>query len=233
MASRRSSASCCRWPSSSRRTCPRRRRSPGAPILSWDDAKGAAEQIVGMGARSVVVTGGHFNADHNATDLYYDGRGFRDFTAIRIDTPNTHGTGCTFSAAIAAGLAKGMATTDAVALAKSYVTLAMQHAYPIGLGHGPCTTSTDTGSRWAAVPAGSEAEMSLTAFGFAASARCSRRTGWRIAPPGSCWRSERRARIGAVRAAGRCAAVRGRRDGVGRGGAVALSEASRGRAWSG
>ncbi len=109
----------------------------GRTILSWDDAKGAAEQIVGMGARSVVITGGHFDGDHNATDLYYDGRGFRDFTAIRIDTPNTHGTGCTFSAAIAAGLAKGMATSDAVALAKSYVTLAMQHAYPIGQGHGP------------------------------------------------------------------------------------------------
>lgn len=109
----------------------------GRTILSWDDAKGAAEQIVGMGARSVVITGGHFGGDHNATDLYYDGRGFRDFTAIRIDTPNTHGTGCTFSAAIAAGLAKGMATSDAVALAKSYVTLAMQHAYPIGQGHGP------------------------------------------------------------------------------------------------
>ncbi len=90
-----------------------------------------------MGARSVVIKGGHFDGDANATDLYYDGRAYRDFTAIRIDTPNTHGTGCTFSSAIAAGLAKGMATTDAVALAKSYVTLAIQHAYPIGHGHGP------------------------------------------------------------------------------------------------
>jgi hydroxymethylpyrimidine/phosphomethylpyrimidine kinase len=109
----------------------------GQSIRSWGDAKGAAERIAGMGARAVVITGGHFDSDHNATDLYYDGRGFRDFTAIRIETPNTHGTGCTFSAAIAAGLAKGMATSDAVALAKSYVTLAMQHAYPIGRGHGP------------------------------------------------------------------------------------------------
>jgi len=109
----------------------------GQAIRSWDDAKGAAERIAGMGARSVVITGGHFDSDHNATDLYYDGRGFRDFTAVRIDTPNTHGTGCTFSAAIAAGLAKGMATVDAVALAKSYVTLAMQHAYPVGHGNGP------------------------------------------------------------------------------------------------
>jgi len=106
-------------------------------IRSWDDAKGAAAQIVEMGARSVVIKGGHFEGDSNATDLYYDGHGYRDFTAIRIDTPNTHGTGCTFASAIAAGLAKGMQTTDAVALAKSYVTLAIQHAYPIGHGHGP------------------------------------------------------------------------------------------------
>ncbi len=106
-------------------------------ITSWDDAKGAAAQIVEMGARSVVIKGGHFEGGANATDLYYDGHGYRDFTAIRIDTPNTHGTGCTFSAALAAGLAKGMKQVDAIALAKSYVTLAIQHAYAIGHGHGP------------------------------------------------------------------------------------------------
>ncbi len=109
----------------------------GASIHSWDDAKAAARRLVELGAHSVVITGGHFDSDHNATDLYFDGEAFRDFTAVRIDTTNTHGTGCTFSAAIAAGLAKGMKTADAVALAKSYVTLAMQHAYPIGGGTGP------------------------------------------------------------------------------------------------
>ena len=109
----------------------------GKSIRSWDDAKDAARQLVEMGARSVVITGGHFDDPSNATDLYFDGEGFRDFTAVRIDTASTHGTGCTFSAAIAAGLAKGMKMVDAIALAKSYVTLAMQHAYPIGGGAGP------------------------------------------------------------------------------------------------
>jgi hydroxymethylpyrimidine/phosphomethylpyrimidine kinase len=106
-------------------------------IASWDDARGAAAQIVEMGARSVVVKGGHFENETSATDLYYDGQSYREFTSVRVKTTNTHGTGCTFASAIAAGLAKGLGTTDAVALAKSYVTLAIQHAYPVGTGHGP------------------------------------------------------------------------------------------------
>ena len=106
-------------------------------ISSWEDARGAAAQIVEMGARSVVVKGGHFEDDAASTDLYFDGQHYREFTSIRVKTTSTHGTGCTFASAIAAGLAKGMGTQDAVALAKSYVTLAIQHAYPIGNGHGP------------------------------------------------------------------------------------------------
>jgi hydroxymethylpyrimidine/phosphomethylpyrimidine kinase len=109
----------------------------GHAIRNWDDAKTAAQEISAMGARSVVIKGGHFESDANATDLYFDARGFRDFTSVRIDSTSTHGTGCTFASAVAAGLAKGMATADAVALAKSYVTLAIQHAYAIGHGHGP------------------------------------------------------------------------------------------------
>jgi hydroxymethylpyrimidine/phosphomethylpyrimidine kinase len=106
-------------------------------ITSWDDAKGAAAQIVEMGAHSVVVKGGHFEDDAAATDLYFDGQQYREYTSIRVKTTSTHGTGCTFASAIAAGLAKGMSTQDAVALAKSYVTLAIQHAFPLGSGHGP------------------------------------------------------------------------------------------------
>jgi len=106
-------------------------------IVNWDDARGAAAQIVEMGARSVVVKGGHFEDAKSSTDLYYDGQRFREFTSVRVDTRNTHGTGCTFASAIAGGLAKGMAPIDAIALAKSYVTLAIQHAYPVGHGHGP------------------------------------------------------------------------------------------------
>ncbi len=106
-------------------------------IATWDDARGAAAQIVEMGARSVVVKGGHFDDRRSSTDLYYDGQAYREFTSIRVDTTSTHGTGCTFASAIAAGLAKGMAPGDAIALAKSYVTLAIQHAYAVGGGHGP------------------------------------------------------------------------------------------------
>jgi hydroxymethylpyrimidine/phosphomethylpyrimidine kinase len=109
----------------------------GTRIVSWDDARVAAEKILAMGARSVVVKGGHFEDSPQSTDLFYDGRGFREYPALRIDTKSTHGTGCTFASAITAGLAKGLEVPGAVALAKSYVTLAIQHAYAVGSGHGP------------------------------------------------------------------------------------------------
>lgn len=108
----------------------------GRRIESWDDMRAAAERIVAMGARAVVVKGGHLPGNVS-TDLYYDGAGFREYPAMRIDTKNTHGTGCTFASAIAAGLAKGIELPGTVALAKSYVTLALQHSYPLGHGHGP------------------------------------------------------------------------------------------------
>jgi hydroxymethylpyrimidine kinase/phosphomethylpyrimidine kinase len=69
--------------------------------------------------------------------LYYDGRSFRSFEAPRIRTKNTHGTGCTFSAAIAAYLARGEKTEAAVGLAKKYITGAIAKAFPVGAGHGP------------------------------------------------------------------------------------------------
>jgi hydroxymethylpyrimidine/phosphomethylpyrimidine kinase len=109
----------------------------GRTIATWDAAREAAKQIVEMGAKNVVVKGGHFEHESSATDLFYDGQQYREFTSIRVQTTSTHGTGCTFASAIAAGLAKGLRLSDAVALAKSYVTLAIQHAYPIGSGHGP------------------------------------------------------------------------------------------------
>jgi hydroxymethylpyrimidine/phosphomethylpyrimidine kinase len=109
----------------------------GTRITSWDGMRVAAERIVAIGARAVVVKGGHFEDSAQSTDLYYDGAGFREYPARRIDTRNTHGTGCTFASAIAAGLAKGLDVPGAVALAKSYVTMAIQHSYPVGHGHGP------------------------------------------------------------------------------------------------
>ena len=104
-------------------------------IVSDADVRRAAEAIVGMGARSVVVKGGH--REGPATDLFYDGKEFKEFTAPRFDTVNTHGTGCTFASAVASGLALGMVVTDAVALAKDYVTEGIRHSFSIGQGHGP------------------------------------------------------------------------------------------------
>ena len=108
----------------------------GMRIRSWDDMRDAAERIVAMGARSVVLKGGHFESDAS-TDLYYDGHGFREYPARRIDTRNTHGTGCTFASAIAAGLAKGESLPDAVVHAQAYVYGAIRHGLEIGQGHGP------------------------------------------------------------------------------------------------
>ena len=104
-------------------------------ITSPADARAAAREIVNLGCRCVVVKGGHL--DGPATDLFFDGISFHEFTTSRIDTKNTHGTGCTFASAVAAGLALGMTPTDAVALAKEYVTEAIQRSFPIGQGHGP------------------------------------------------------------------------------------------------
>ena len=113
----------------------------GRPLASWDDIREAAQEFVSMGIEAVVIKGGHLPAEAGragpATDLYYDGRGFHEFTAARVDTTNTHGTGCTFASAIAAALAKGSDLRGAVALAKAYVTKALQSAYPVGHGHGP------------------------------------------------------------------------------------------------
>ncbi len=107
----------------------------GLTIITLEDMRHAAELIVEMGARNVVVKGGHLAGP--ATDLFYDGAQFKEFTAPRIDTANTHGTGCTFASAVAAGLACDMSVFDSVAQAKEYVTEAILNSFPIGQGHGP------------------------------------------------------------------------------------------------
>ena len=107
----------------------------GMTIETDEDVREAAERIIQMGARSVVVKGGH--REGPATDVLYDGVQFRDFSAPRFDTVNTHGTGCTFASAVAAGLAQKKTVEDAVAQAKEYVTEAIRTSFPIGQGHGP------------------------------------------------------------------------------------------------
>ena len=107
----------------------------GRKITSLDDARDAAMEIVAMGAGAVVVKGGHIEGP--ATDILFDGNEFRAFTAQRIATTSTHGTGCTFASATAAGLAMGKSVRDSVAEAKRYVTESIRTAFPIGRGHGP------------------------------------------------------------------------------------------------
>ena len=107
----------------------------GRSIESDDDARQAAQAIIDMGAKSVVIKGGH--RDGPPTDILYDGAEFIEFTAERIPSTSTHGTGCTFASAVAAGLAHDLDTPTAVKQAKEYVTAAISAAYPIGQGHGP------------------------------------------------------------------------------------------------
>ncbi len=99
------------------------------------DLKDAAKQIIDLGARSVVIKGGHRKGP--ATDLFFDGKNFRTLRTARISTANTHGTGCTFSAAITAGLAKGDQLEKAVVQAKKYITRAIREGFAIGSGHSP------------------------------------------------------------------------------------------------
>ncbi len=105
------------------------------PIAGPEDMRTAAAIIHRLGARHVVVKGGHLKGA--AIDILYDGRRFHEFEAERIATGDTHGTGCTFSAAIATGLAGGKSVRDAVDAAKIYTQEAIRHAWRIGGGHGP------------------------------------------------------------------------------------------------
>lgn len=100
----------------------------------------AAKVIHQMGPRYVVLKGGHLQSDQS-TDLVYDGQTFTYLPTPRIATKHTHGTGCTFSAAIAAGLAKGESVLGAIRLAKKFITCAIEHAVPIGKGIGPTNHS--------------------------------------------------------------------------------------------
>ncbi|MGQ9598389.1 MAG: bifunctional hydroxymethylpyrimidine kinase/phosphomethylpyrimidine kinase [Anaerolineae bacterium] len=108
----------------------------GLEIHSISDMRQAAQAIYELGARHVVVKGGHLADPEVAIDVLYDGRSFQEFKAPRIDTPNTHGTGCTFASAIAAELAKGAPIQEAVQIAKAYVTAALRSAANVQIGHG-------------------------------------------------------------------------------------------------
>ena len=105
-------------------------------IQTIDDAKGAAKVIQGYGCQSVLVKGGHLSGE-KSTDVLYAGGTFTLFEAERIETKNTHGTGCTYSAAIAAHLGLGKNLVGAIQSAKDYITNAIRYSLDIGGGHGP------------------------------------------------------------------------------------------------
>ncbi|MFQ6015703.1 MAG: bifunctional hydroxymethylpyrimidine kinase/phosphomethylpyrimidine kinase [Anaerolineae bacterium] len=111
----------------------------GLEVESLEDMKRAAVAIHGLGARYVVVKGGHLPDTAESIDILYDGEGFTEFASPRVETKNTHGTGCTFASAIAAELAKGSGVKEAVGAAKEYITAALQHGAKLrlGRGHGP------------------------------------------------------------------------------------------------
>jgi hydroxymethylpyrimidine/phosphomethylpyrimidine kinase len=108
----------------------------GRPVRTREAMREAARELQGRGPRVVVVKGGHLAGDE-AVDVFYDGRRLEDLSALRIDTPHTHGTGCTYSAAIAARLALGAEPLEAVRGAKAYLTEAIRRGYGVGRGHGP------------------------------------------------------------------------------------------------
>jgi hydroxymethylpyrimidine/phosphomethylpyrimidine kinase len=108
----------------------------GLKVTTLEEARRAAAAIIGMGAKAVLIKGGHFT--DSATDLLLAADGEeRVYPAARIDTPHTHGTGCTYSAAIAAELAKGTSLADAVARAKTFITAAIATNPGLGSGSGP------------------------------------------------------------------------------------------------
>ena len=108
----------------------------GIEITSLADARRAAKIIHQFGCANVLIKGGHLASDR-ATDLLYDGRFFNIYKGEFIDTPHTHGTGCTFASAIAAHIARGKTVPDAVQAAKTYLTEAIRHSLAIGHGKGP------------------------------------------------------------------------------------------------
>ena len=107
----------------------------GLKIRSIQEMRRAARSIYEMGPRYVVVKGGHLKGE--AIDLLYDGKTFLEIRGPRIETKNTHGTGCTFASAITTFIARGDSVPEAVRKAKIFITLAIQSGLAIGKGTGP------------------------------------------------------------------------------------------------
>jgi hydroxymethylpyrimidine/phosphomethylpyrimidine kinase len=108
----------------------------GFPVTDIASMRKAAEKLVSLGAKNVLIKGGHLEGD--AVDVLFEPEhGFHEFTSPRIATAHTHGTGCTYSAAITAELAKGSELHTAIARAKEFITRAIESAPGLGSGMGP------------------------------------------------------------------------------------------------
>jgi hydroxymethylpyrimidine/phosphomethylpyrimidine kinase len=114
---------------------PEAEKLAGMKLRNMNDIQEAARRIIAMGAGNVVIKGGHRSGP--AIDLFFDGKKFRELRAPRIRSRHTHGTGCTFSAAITAYLAIGETVETAVLLAKKYITEAIRKGFAVGAGNGP------------------------------------------------------------------------------------------------
>ena len=107
----------------------------GRRISTLDERRQAARDLVALGPQAAVVKGGHAHGD--AIDVFWDGSQLVELPAMRIPTSNTHGSGCVFSAAITAGLARRLDPLAAVREAKDFISLAIEHSLELGHGHGP------------------------------------------------------------------------------------------------
>lgn len=109
----------------------------GMRIQTDSDKIEAAKKFIQLGAKHVVIKGGHDQDSNESVDLLFSGDDHFTFQSKRFATKNTHGTGCTFSAVIAAELAKGASVFDAVSVAKRFISAAIEEDLQIGSGHGP------------------------------------------------------------------------------------------------
>jgi len=109
----------------------------GMIIKTDNDKLEAAKILMDLGVKYVIIKGGHDVQLNESTDLLYDGSNTFTFTEERFQTKNTHGTGCTFSAAITAGIAKGLSVFEAVSVAKEFISVAIKQDLHIGNGNGP------------------------------------------------------------------------------------------------
>lgn len=120
----------------------------GLHITGLEGMREAAVQLHERGVRWAIVKGGHLPDEQESVDIVFDGHSFTELRAPRFETKNTHGTGCTFSAAIAAGLALGLPPLTAIRRAKRYVTRAIETSLALGKGHGPTNHLVGVTSEW-------------------------------------------------------------------------------------